>query len=72
LGKDYNFLQFDFIEFGDERDHLRIPTQAESEKLEAEILELHRGDPLLSFGDIAKQLNTNKMRVKRVVDRNTP
>lgn len=70
LGKDYNFLKFDFIEFGDERDHLRIPSQAETEKLEAEILQLHENNPGLSYQEIADKLNTYKMKVKRTVDRN--
>lgn len=65
-----NFLKFEFIGFGNEQQHLKVLDANESDDLNKTILELLTSNPHLSQYDIAKQLNTNKMRVKRVYDKN--
>lgn len=68
IGMDYNRLVFMFREFAEERHHLRQRTEEESDELERHIIELRQGQNL-SYGRIAEALGTNKMRVKRVLDR---
>lgn len=70
LHKPFNFLQFEFIDFGVENEHLKKLSEKEKLELEDNIIELKRNNPDISFGQIAKQLRTNKMKVKRVLDRN--
>lgn len=66
---DYNRLQFQFRGFADEREHLRLQSDGELDALEQQIIEL-RNTQNLSYGKIAEALGTNKMKVKRVLDRN--
>lgn len=70
IEKEKNFLQFNFIKYDEERNHLRQLTQSEQEDLDLKILELKKSQPHLSLGQIASALGTNKMKVKRVLDRN--
>ncbi len=72
IHKPYNFLEFEFLNFGTEREHLRQLSDNDKAELENNIIELKRKNPEMSLGQIAKQLGTNKMKVKRVLDRNTP
>ncbi len=66
---DYNRLQFQFRDFAEEREHLRVQSDSELDILEQQIIEL-RNTENLSYGKIAEALGTNKMKVKRVLDRN--
>jgi hypothetical protein len=68
--KHTNFLCFEFLETADERDHLKIPEKAEKEILDELIIALRRDNPEMSLSIIAKKADTNKMRVKRVLERN--
>jgi hypothetical protein len=61
------YLCFEHIGFHDEKEHLRERTQAELSELETNIIALHQSEPNLSYSEIAKRLNTNKMRVSRVL-----
>jgi RecA-family ATPase len=61
------YLCFEFIGFDDEKEHLRDRTEAEINELNEKIIALHQSDPNLSYAEIAKQLNTSKMRVSRVL-----
>ena len=61
------YLCFEFIGFDDEKEHLRARTEAEMNELDKKIIALHQSDPNLSYAEIAKQLNTSKMRVSRVL-----
>lgn len=70
IEKERNFLQFTFIKFDDEKNHLKQLTQSEQDELDLKILELKKSQPHLSLGQIASVLGTNKMKVKRVLDRN--
>jgi RecA-family ATPase len=65
-----NFLKFEFMDFGNEQQHLKVLDANESDELNNTILETLIANPNLSQYEIAKQLNTNKMRVKRVYDKN--
>ena len=69
LVKPDNFLQFEFIEFDDEENHLKRLSREELNELDQKIVELKEKDPNRSIRDIAKQLETNHMRVKRVLER---
>lgn len=71
IAKPHNFLEFQFLGYDDEREHLKQFTDAGKAELDQKILDLRRTNPLMSFGEIALQLSTNKMRVKRVVDKNS-
>ncbi|MBN1117966.1 MAG: AAA family ATPase [Bacteroidales bacterium] len=69
LDKPDNFLQFEFIDFGTESDHLKQLSEQDKELLEQNIIELKKSNPEMSLRDIAKQLNTNQMKVKRTLDK---
>jgi len=69
MAMDYNRLQFQFKGFADERELLRLQSDGELDVLEQQIIEL-RNTQNLSYGKIAEALGTNKMKVKRVLDRN--
>jgi archaellum biogenesis ATPase FlaH len=69
IEKDFNFLSFKFQNTDDEQDHLQVRSKADLAELDQQILEEHNKNPDLSFGKIAEILCTNKMRVKRVIDR---
>ena len=71
IEKESNFLAFKFQKTGNEQDHLQVRTKAEVNELEKKILEEHSNNPVLSYAKIAEKLDTNKMRVKRVIDRNS-
>jgi hypothetical protein len=61
------YLCFEHIGFDDEREHLRARTEAEINELNEKIIALHQSEPNLSYSEIARRLNTNKMRVSRVM-----
>ncbi|RFM24558.1 MAG: LuxR family transcriptional regulator [Candidatus Thermochlorobacter aerophilum] len=61
------FIGFEHIGFDDEREHLRARTDAEMNELDKKIIALHQSEPNLSFGEIARRMGTNKMRVSRVL-----
>jgi RecA-family ATPase len=67
VAKNGCYLCFEHTGFDAERDHLRERTDAEMNELEMKIIDLYQSDPNLSYSEIAKQLNTNKMRVSRVL-----
>lgn len=69
ISKPHNFLAFEFLGFGSERDHLKQRTDAELEEMERNIIEMKASNPEMSLGEIARRLDTNKMKVKRVLDK---
>ena len=69
LYKPYNFLHFEFLDFGTESEHLKQLSEQDKELLEQNIIELKKTYPGMSLRDIAKQLNTNQMKVKRTLDK---
>lgn len=66
----YNFLGFEFIEYGVEREHLRLPDSNDGNELDLAILDLKRIEPTISNKEIARRLDTNPMKVRRVLERN--
>lgn len=69
INKPFNFLGFDFVGFGNERDHLIIPSSNEPDQTEMLIMELRSSEPSISKYEIAKRLGINQMKVKRVLDK---
>jgi DNA-directed RNA polymerase specialized sigma subunit len=65
--KNGSYLCFEHIGFDDEKEHLRARTDAEMNELDKKIIALHQSEPNLSFGEIARCMGTNKMRVSRVL-----
>ena len=68
--KHNNFLAFEFIDFGTEKEHLKIYVGDDKEELDQAIVELKTSELGLSDREIAKRLNTNAMKVGRVLKRN--
>lgn len=67
LNKPANFVQFEVIGFGSEREHLREVGDADNEKLKTEILELKNQG--LALRQIATKLGTSHMKVQRVLNK---
>ena len=74
IEKPSNFLQFDFLNFGTEREHLKQITESEKEELENNIKALIQSEPGLTAYAIAKKLckderkfNSFKVKVSRIV-----
>lgn len=67
----HNFLGFEFMEYGVEREHLRVPTDDTHElsEIDAAIIAMKEENPSISNYEIAKRLDTNNMRVKRTLDK---
>jgi hypothetical protein len=70
ISKNNNFLGFEFVGFVNEGQHLTIPEAKTKDELEESILEMKRDEPEISMYTIAQRLGTNKMKVKRVFERN--
>jgi hypothetical protein len=70
IGKDHNFLGFHFQRFDREYNHLTVKSKEDMNELDHLILYEHAQNPDASLSEIATKLGTNKMRVKRVLDRN--
>lgn len=76
IEKPYNFLQFEFLNFGTEREHLKQITESEKSELENNIKELLQAEPGLTAYAIAKRLckdeskfNSFKVKIHRIVNR---
>lgn len=69
ISKEFNFLGFDFLDFGDEREHLRQSTDAQREELEKTIIDVNNKNPMMSIRAIAANLKTNPARVQRTLDK---
>jgi len=65
--KNGSYLCFEHTGFDSEKESLRDRTDAELSELEKNIIALHQSEPNLSYAEIAKQLNTNKSKVCRVL-----
>ncbi len=70
ISQPYNFLAFEFVDFSNEREHLKQPTENEQADLDASIILLKASEPHLADREIARQLNTNPVKVGRVLKRN--
>lgn len=65
ITKPHNFLQFDFVEYGDERQHLKEPKVAAKDELTEQITEL-RGKGL-SLREIGNHLGVSYQKVDRLL-----
>lgn len=79
ISKPYNFLQFEFLDFGSESHHLKVVTEKEKEELESQIAELIQTEPSMSAYSIAKKLckneskfNSFKVKVSRIHNKLCP
>ena len=70
IAKPYNFLHFEFIGFGTEADHLRVPGQRDRDELVENVMKLR--DSGTSLRDIAGQLNISKSQVERLIKKHCP
>lgn len=70
IDKPSNFLQFEYMGYGTESEHLRRVSESEREEIENKIIELKQEKPNLSNREIAKQIGTNHTKVGRVLKRN--
>jgi archaellum biogenesis ATPase FlaH len=70
ISQPHNFLAFEFMDFSNEREHLKQPCENEQADLDASILSLKASQPQLPDREIARQLNTNPVKVGRVLKRN--
>jgi len=65
IEKASNFLQFVYVGFNTERDHLRPMSDSDKRGLEERIIELHGQD--MSYRQIGKELNISHMTVQRLL-----
>jgi archaellum biogenesis ATPase FlaH len=68
LEKPYNFLQFDFIKFGIEAEHLKQHTEKDTEQQIQQVIELRQKGR--SFREIGAELGISQTTAKRIVDKN--
>ena len=65
--KPSNFLQFEFVNYGTEKDHLRVPSDKDKTELEANAKQLKAEGK--SIRDIAGILNISKSQADRLIKR---
>lgn len=70
IAQETNFLGFHFHNLGVEWDHLAKASPSDTSELDANILQLKQEEPGISNAEIAKRLNTYKMKVGRVLKNN--
>jgi len=63
--KPFNFLQFEFVNFGTEKEHLKVPSDKDKNELEANAKQLKAEGK--SIRDIAQILNISKSQVDRLI-----
>jgi len=68
--KQNSFLQFSFVDYGNEKDHLKAKSGGDD--LKQQIIELHNSEPELSHRQIAERLGTNHKKVGRTLLRVDP
>jgi RecA-family ATPase len=69
ITKAHNFLGYEFVDFSRESEHLKTYSQYDLEQVNETICELRNSEPSISRYEIAKRLNINQMKVKRVLDK---
>jgi RecA-family ATPase len=65
ISKPDNFLRFEFITFGREKDHLKPQSQKDKDKLKEQILELTEQGK--SLREIGAEIGVSHMKVKRIL-----
>lgn len=76
IEKPHNFLQFEFLNYGTEREHLRQVSETEKSELETSIKDLLKAEPTITAYAIARRLckdendfNSFRVKVNRIVKR---
>lgn len=69
INKPFNFLGYEFSGYSTEREHLRNVSEQDQSELVNAILSLKETEPGLSDREIARRLNTNPVKVGRVLKR---
>ena len=69
LSKIYNFLGFEFLNMDYEINHLKLKKEAE-EEMKTMISTMKIENPDVSMATMAEKLGTNKMKIKRLIDKN--
>jgi hypothetical protein len=67
IDKPFNFLQFEFVNFGAEREHLKQLTEKDKENLNEKVKELKQQG--LSLREIGSELGVSHQQVKRILDK---
>jgi RecA-family ATPase len=67
IDKPYNFLQFEFVNFGTEREHLKQHTEKDKENLNEKVSELNQQGR--SLREIGVELGISHQQVKRILDK---
>ena len=67
IAKPLNFLQFEFVGYGKEKEHLRVPNEKNEEDLITSIKLLHSKEK--SIRDIANTLQLSKSKVHRIIQK---
>jgi hypothetical protein len=67
IDKKHNFTGFDFIDFGNESEHLRQPSNEDESLLKENVKSLHQSGK--SYREIGMALNISHMKVKRIIDK---
>jgi hypothetical protein len=65
IDKPYNFLQFEFVKFGTEREHLNQPSDKDKESLNDKVNELKQQGR--SLREIGAELGISHMKVNRIL-----
>lgn len=65
IDKPHNFLQFEFVNFGNEREHLKQQTDQDKEYLNSKVIELKKQGR--SLRDIGAELGISHMKVSRIL-----
>jgi KaiC/GvpD/RAD55 family RecA-like ATPase len=68
MEKEVNFLEFIFMDFGKEADHLRSVTEETKQVIEEMIMQRHLEGK--SYRDIGRELKMSHMKVKRCIQKN--
>jgi hypothetical protein len=70
IEKTNSLLQFVFLDFSDELEHLKVVTQDDKDSLKNSIIEIKENYPNLSLREISEKVGaSNHMTVKRILDK---
>lgn len=67
IDKPHNFLQFEFVNFGKELDHLKLQTEKDKESQSQQVLDLKQQGR--SFREIGLEMGISHQTAKRIFDR---
>lgn len=69
IDKPINFLEFQYLDLGNEREHLKQLSDLEELELERKIIDLKTKNSKLSFRKIAATVGSNHSKVERIIKR---